>query len=248
MPNDILGKIISIADKLDSVVGSYGIGVTPKGSKDPFALRRMMISILSILLTDGKNRINLDSLIDFAIKIVADRCTVSISELANDVKEAFKQRLRTIMNEKGYRYDVIESEMDESLRDLQLFLMKCDALNTCDVGQLNSIHENILRTIKLSNSLDETGAVNTELLTLSAEIDMYNAALSAQESISNLISNNDYSAVLDILFSLGNDVAKFLTDVMVMDENQNIRENRMRIMKICAKSAAKIADFEKLRI
>jgi len=247
IPADILGKIISVADKTDSLVGSFGIGVTPSGGKDPFGLRRMMIGILSVLLGGGSFNPNLELIISKSAELLTDKFSEDKDECIKQVKKALRHRLRFIMNDKGYRFDAVEAAIADSLSDITAFIAKCGALSQYDRVSLEAITTNILRSIKLSASAVPEVSVNPALFENESESKMYAAAVESAAKIGALAKAYDYAAALTETETLGNAVDKFLEDVMVMHEDEKIRCNRIQIMRICADASRLIADFTKLQ-
>ena len=246
IPSDMLGKIISVADKMDSLVGSYGTGTIPKGNKDPFGLRRMMISILSInLANDGFNP-NLELLINKSAQLFGDKFTEDENRVIELIKEGLHQRLRVIMNEKNYRYDIIEATINNSLCDISDFVAKCDAISAYDREKLENIATNMLRAVKLSAATDESIAIDEKLFETEVEQAMYNKASELTTNITDLVGQGDYATALNKLDLLGNEISDFLENVMIMHDDERIRENRIQQMRICADAALKVADFSKL--
>jgi len=247
VPGDIFGKIISIADKMDSLVGSYGIGVTPKGGKDPFGLRRMMIGILSTVLAEDGFNPDLGSVISKSFGSFGDKLEKDEEWITLNLEEAFRQRLRIIMSDKGYRFDIIEATIYGSLADITAFIKKCDALAGYDIAKLEDITTNILRAAKLSSSIETTEYIDPRLFEGEAETKMYSQAMASFDKILPLVMADDYTSALDELKVVGDAIAAFLEDVMVMHENPKIRDNRKQIMFLCAETANMVADFEKLQ-
>jgi len=247
IPADMFGKIISLADKMDSLVGSFGIGVTPKGGKDPFGLRRMMISILSIVLAQDGFNPDLELVIARGADILADKFSEDKAGVIDGVKEALHQRLRILMGDKGFRFDAIEATLSNSLCDVSAFLAKCEALHVYDRGKLENIATNLLRSIKLSATLDMGQPIRSELFESDAEAQMYAVATDSLRKITGLVDDGKYTFALDELDVLGNAIAVFLEDVMVMHDDPVVSNNRKHIMYVCASAARLVADFEKFQ-
>ncbi len=246
LPEDAIGKIISIADKTDSLVGSYGIGITPKGGKDPFGLRRMMISILSVMMSDDALSFSIESLLKESSRLLADRMEVTPDEVIPLLVEAFHQRLRVMMDEKGFRFDTIEACLKFAMEDIHGFLRHCEAVNQYDREKLSAITTNMLRPLKLSAQAGDGGAVNPDLFATAEEEDFYQKINRLLPEISSNLAD-DIKKAIDLLEQLGEAIAQFLDKIMVMDENPAIRENRVQLMKMCADVIRSVADFEKLQ-
>lgn len=247
LPEDTIGKIISIVDKIDSLVGSFGIGIAPKGGKDPFGLRRMMISTLSVIMSDTTLNFNIEKLLTESTKLLSDRIDENPNDIINNIVDAFIQRLRVMMGEKGLRFDSIEASLPYAMEDIHGFIKRCETLDKYDREKLNVITVNMLRPIKLSAQAKGDVKVNIDLFTSEVEHDFYNNILKLLPKIKNNLSIGNIKETIDLLEYLGDSIADFLDKTMVMDENLEIRENRVQLMKMCADVIRQIVDFEKLQ-
>jgi hypothetical protein len=111
IPKDIIGQLISIADKIDSITGSFGIGVQPTGSQDPYGLRRQALGIICILKESDLN-INVEDLIKFSIDTLKDKITEKPEKIIEELKTFFCQRLLVLLIDGGYRYDIVDSALE----------------------------------------------------------------------------------------------------------------------------------------
>src|SRR5690606_24390275 len=107
-PATVAGRILAIADRIDNLVGAFGLGIQPTGSADPYALRRQALAICQITL-DGPLYLNLNELIAKAHTLYGSRLTVSLGEVIEGLDDFFRQRLRGLFQERGLRYDVIDA-------------------------------------------------------------------------------------------------------------------------------------------
>lgn len=247
LPEDVIGKIISIADKTDSLVGSYGIGITPKGGKDPFGLRRMMISILSVMMADSALDFSIVAVLKESCRLLAGRMEEDADNMIRQLVEAFHQRLRVIMDEKGFRFDVIEAGLPFAMEDIHGFMKRCETLNQYDREKLSAVTTNMLRPLKLSAQAQDGVAVNVDLLATDEERDFYDKISGLLPEVTGNLAIADFKTAIDLLEQLGDCVAAFLDKIMVMDENPAVRENRVQLMKMCADGIRLVADFEKLQ-
>ncbi|MCL2253774.1 MAG: glycine--tRNA ligase subunit beta [Lachnospiraceae bacterium] len=247
LPADTIGRIISIADKMDSLVGSFGIGISPKGGRDPFGLRRMMISILSILMSDRTLNVNIADLIAESVKILGNVISEKPEDIISNVIDGFNQRLRVIMGERGLRHDSVEASLPYALSDIQGFIKRCEVLDSYDRVKLSATVTNLLRPLKLSAQAKENTAIDPKLFGTEAERSFFGNISKILPEINEKTDNGDFGGALDKLACLGGYIAEFLDQTMVMDENLPVRENRIQLMKICADTIRRIADFEKLQ-
>jgi glycyl-tRNA synthetase beta chain len=248
-PKDIFGKIISIADKMDSLVGSYGIGTPPpKGNKDPFGLRRLMISILSVILTDyEKFNPSLEAIISKSAEIAATKFSENKDKVVKQVSEDMIQRLRVMMLDKDYSHDIVEAGLSFALNSIASTIECIKALSSFNREKLEGMTTNLLRAIKLSAGAKESQSVNEKLFESESEKILYDKVCKVTTIINSYVEKNNFSDALLELESLGNTIAAFINSVMVMHENKDIRENRMQLLRLCKDVILKVADFEKIR-
>jgi glycyl-tRNA synthetase beta chain len=229
LPADTIGAIISLADKVDSLVGSYGIGVMPKGNADPFGLRRMTIAIINILKT--RLGVNLYDLLDKAVEILNDKINPSdTDDLKSKLVDSFKERLRAISLDEGYKFDLIEATLPNAYC-IKGYFKKLSIISSINRENLASITENLLRPIKLSKNHDNTDT-NEE----------YDKNLI--DEIEKLHGEKD---VFEKLNTLSAQIEKYLKDNMVNDPNEEVKNSRLGLMKIYANTIGELYDFTKLQ-
>ncbi|MDR0984587.1 MAG: glycine--tRNA ligase subunit beta [Ruminococcus sp.] len=229
LPNDTIGAIISLADKVDSLVGSYGIGVMPKGNADPFGLRRMTIAIINILRT--KLGVNLYDLLDKAIEILGDKIDTSgAADLKSKLVDSFKDRLKAISLDEGHKFDLIEATLPNSYC-IKGYFKKLEIISDVSREKLAEITENLLRPIKLSKNHNSTDTK-----------EVYDKDL-----IGEIKKSQGKEDVFEKLTTLSFQIAVYLEKNMVNDPNEEIKNSRLSLMKIYADAIGGLYDFTKLQ-
>jgi len=245
LPADDLGIIISIADKLDSVVGSFALGTRLKGSHDPFGLRRQAIGVINIILKNSL-KIDLDALFEAAINLFDDKIIVNKGSLKTDLDLFFKQRLRVIFDESGFRYDLINSVIDYKLSDLLVLKGKLTALTlVAETEEFKSLSVALSRAYSLSQKV-ANDKVEMALFENSWEKDLYNSAEKVKGEVSKKLKEADYAGIIEALRELIVPINNFFDNVLVMSDKTETRNNRLALLKNIEQLSRQLCDFEKI--
>ena len=222
-------ETLALADRLDTLVGIFGISQAPTGSKDPFSLRRASIGILRILI-ENKLPLNLASLVREALANFGDKLTNA--NTFDDVMEFVGSRYRAMYTEQGVNVDTIQAvqainpqsplDFDERIRAVQAFRA---------LPQAQVLAENNKRVANILAKADNVGeSVQENLLTETAEKALYQAILSAKETVKPLQDKADYQGVLTALTALASPLSDFFDNVMVNADDENLKNNRLALL------------------
>ncbi|MBD8685775.1 MULTISPECIES: glycine--tRNA ligase subunit beta [unclassified Rhizobium] len=234
LPQDKVGLTVALADKLDTLVGFWAIDEKPTGSKDPFALRRAALGVVRMIL---ERNIRLPLL-----SIVKDR----------DLLSFFHDRLKVYLRDLGARYDLIEAVLTPETDDLLMVARRVEAL-TAFVTDQDGI--NLLAGTKRATQLlaaeEKKGtvvanSVSEELLKLDAEKALYAAIKTASADAAKAVETEDFRSAMQALSTLRAPVDKFFEDVLVNDEDNAIRANRLALLKAIREATGTVADFSKI--
>ena len=229
LPKTPIGIALALSDRLDTLVGIFGISQAPTGSKDPFSLRRASIGILRILI-ENKLPLNLASLVREAIANFGDKLTNA--NTFDDVMEFVGSRYRAMYTEQGVNVDTIQAvqainpqsplDFDERIRAVQAFRA---------LPQAQVLAENNKRVANILAKADNVGeSVDESLLTETAEKALYQAILSAKETVKPLQDKADYQGVLTALTALASPLTEFFDNVMVNADDENLKNNRLALL------------------
>ncbi|KIQ01752.1 glycyl-tRNA synthetase subunit beta [Agrobacterium tumefaciens] len=234
LPQDKVGLTVALADKLDTLVGFWAIDEKPTGSKDPFALRRAALGVVRMIL---ERNIRLPLL-----SIVKDP----------DLLSFFHDRLKVYLRDLGARYDLIEAVLIPETDDLLMVARRVEAL-TAFVTDQDGI--NLLAGTKRATQLlaaeEKKGtvvanSVSEELLKLDAEKALYAAIKTASADAAKAVETEDFRSAMQALSTLRAPVDKFFEDVLVNDEDNAIRANRLALLKAIREATGTVADFSKI--
>ena len=248
LPGSITGSIISIADKLDTIVGYFGIGKIPSGSQDPYALRRQALGIVRVL-AQSQYHLALDRTVEKSISLY-NRFSEP-DRLKSSVLEFLKGRISWFVSEQGFAYDVIDSILSVDSEDVPNTVKRVQAMSHFrDRPDFTGIYNAFNRVIRIlpkefSPSM-HAGAVDEQLLQDRSEKELHNSINQIHEEVEQLANHGEYSAVLNRLAELRTVIDTFFDDVLVMTEQDELRNNRLALLRRLAGMFSLVADFSRL--
>lgn len=244
-PESLVGAIVSIADKLDTIAGCFSIGIVPTGSQDPYALRRQAAGIVSIIL-DKKLPLGLTQLFELAIGIHEEVRPLKRSreEIAKDLLESFLLRIRNVLSDRLIRYDITDAVTAAGFDDVNGLVRRALAIrNTVAQADFKQVADAFNRVSNLaSKALSQE--VSPELFVDPTEHALYEAWQKASAGVKQA-DGNEVEA-LRILAELREPIHAFFDAVMVMAEDEAIRRNRLGLLASIASDIRQLADFSKL--
>ena len=244
VPETMEGSILSIIDKMDTISGFFAIGITPTGSADPFALRRQCLGILTILL---KNNIELDvaELAGIALDQYTD-LEFKKEEIISSIVEFFNERTKNMFKDMGIRYDVIDAVLAKEEKNILDLYTRAEAINKwIDRESLTDMLVAFNRVSTLAEKA-QSSEVNTDLFEDDSEKNLYDEFVVVDKEIAKLMSEKEYTKSLDKFATLKNSIDKFFESVMVMDDREDVRNNRLALLENIYKSMLQICDLSKI--
>lgn len=245
MPGSTQGAIVSMADKLDTIVGCFAIGIVPTGSQDPYGLRRMAAGIVSILI-ERNWTLSLEQLWDAALSAYAEQGVNkrTAEDVKKDLIDFFALRLKNVLQENGIRYDVIDAVLSANVSLVPAVLAKAKALMAAVAS--DEEYKLIVEQFNRVNNLAQKATaddVNESLFAEQVERDLYTAYQSVSKEIESL---DDQEKVLASLATLKEPIKSFFDQVMVMAEDPAVRANRLGLLLRLSRLIFGYADFAKL--
>lgn len=248
LPEGEISKVVSLAEKLDTLVAIFSIGQKPTGDKDPFALRRAAIGILRILKEDHLP-VTLLNLIQISIESFSNHQFKNVKKLKEGLKYFFIDRLKVIYKEEGVLSEVFEAVRDFENLDVSDFDARIKAViefkrhPACNrLVQSNKRVVNILTKNKINKSL----VVNNLLIKESEEIALSVSLIDVKLKLSIFIENKEYKNALIILSQLDQPISDFFNKVMVIVEDNNIRYNRLALLQQVSYLFNQVANLTRL--
>lgn len=230
LPQTDIGRIVGIADKLDNICATFSRGLAPTGSQDPYALRRQALGIINILI-DADYHISLYKVVAgilYLLQIVPEQT----AKLVPQIVEFMKQRLRNMLIDQGIRYDVVDAVLAEKRNDDFADLhARAIALNKFVASeQAPALIQAATRVANLCKKIEAETAINPQLFETEAETALHQAAIAASKEVLAATVKYDYALVLEQAALLVEPINKFFDDVMVMVDDEKVKNNRLALL------------------
>lgn len=247
LPTKNEGAIVGIADRIDTLVGCFGVGLIPSGSKDPYALRRAALGIVNIILNSSYN-ISLNDLVDISIKALVEDKVLKrdVEELKKDVLEFLKQRVINVLSDRGHSKNIISSVL--SIKNIN----PCEILEKVEIIEDFNKREDfakLLNSIKrISNILTDKNisSVDISLFENEDEKALYEKAVEIENEIQIDIIENNYKKYLEKIIVLSSYIDKFFENTKIIVEDEKIKNNRINILKYLMKIFNEMFDMSKI--
>ena len=246
LPSGPVGDIVSIADKMDTIVGCFGVGLVPTGTADPFGLRRQALGIIRITV-EKKYPFSLRELIEESEKQLKEKMERTVEEVRNGVLDFFRVRYQNFLLERKVPFDVTEAVLTVSFDELPDVQGRIDALQKArEWKDFESIVIAFKRAMNSLKGSPPKGRVAPSLFAEPAEQNLYRSFLEAKEKIDSLLKKRDYPTALLEMTRMKKPIDEFFDGVMVMVEDEAIRNNRLALLDEIGKLFLQIADFSRL--
>lgn len=231
LPATTIGRIVGIGDKLDNICATFSRGLAPTGSQDPYALRRQALGVINILL-DANYHISLAKIIAGTLYLL-DIKPEETGKLVPQIMEFFKQRLRNLLMEQGIRYDVIDAVFADKRNDDMVDLaVRCKALAAyVEAGNAEPLVQVSVRVSNLCKKIEKEVAISGALFKDESENKLHEVVAAVSKEIIPEIVLYDYAAVLKAGEKVIEPVNTFFDNVMVMDEDENVKNNRLAMLE-----------------
>lgn len=244
-PASVAGRIVSLADKIDTIVGTFSRGLIPTGSQDPFALRRQALGIVN-MLKEAQYHISLSQLVAKAMELLNIADAGQQAKLQNDVADFMKLRLKNVLADAGIRYDVVDAVF-VTVDDIYGVFLRAQAVNEAVKQDMEKTIQAFVRTGNIARKAEDVqAAVEADLLAEQVEKDLYKAYENAASKVEKKIVAQDYAGAIATLSQLAAPIDAFFDGVMVMDKDEKIKNNRLGLLKLVDNLICQVADFSKI--
>ena len=247
LPSEKPGIILSLADKLDTLVGCFAAGIQPTGSQDPYGLRRQALGVCHIVLENALVFCLHDILTTaYQSFLLSSRLELTQDEVLKELDVFFTQRLRNIFNDRGIPYNICEAVLSVGVDDLYGTWQKASALKELSSEQdFQDLLVVFHRAYNISQKYNLT-EVNETLFQHPVETDLYNVFMNIKEKVEQSIKERDFHRAIMLMTQLKKPVDSFFEGVMVMAEDEKIRENRLSLLKNIVNLVFSVADLTKI--
>ena len=225
LPTTVEGAIAGIADKMDTVIGCFSVGLKPTSSKDPYALRRATQGIIQVVL-NSKLSFDYKELIEKAYEIFSTDKKVLEKDVVKDVTEFFKQRIINVLSEK-YKKDLINYEINLESNVVELDKKLSELLKLSQTENFE-ILINLLKRVKniVKDEKNENLNIDSTLFELEEEKTLHNLANQLES-----IENTDFSNYIETLLNNASTINRFFDNVIINVDNEKLKENRIALLK-----------------
>ncbi len=246
LPETDEGAVVSIADKLDTICGFFGVGLVPTGTADPYALRRQALGIINIILKKGY-ALPLDGLIDDALAILAGRLKRPAAETKADCLEFFRSRFENQLLAQGHPYDVVDAVLATGSGNLVRAEARIRAMEEFkrhpDFAPLAGAFKRVVNIIR---NIRQEAQLHPDRFTCTEERELHQAFLDIRQIVRSQCDSGQYEGALIALAKLRRPVDSFFEAVLVMAEDEQVRCNRLTLLAEIASLFHDLADFSKI--
>lgn len=246
IPSTMEGALVSLADRIDTLAGCFAIGIQPTGSQDPYALRRQAQGAVAVLL-GFKMEITLEEYINAALDTLESTLELDAEQsnvVAKNLYDFLVQRIRFVLRERGTDHDIIEAVLAVPFKTTYDLVEKATVLEDYLKGPL--LDDVIIAYNRVANLAQkaEGDDIEKKLFEHASEKELFSRLKTAEGALRDI---NDYAEALEQLQHLKQPVDNFFDNVMVMVEDQKLRDNRLNLLAALKNTFNRVADFSKFQ-
>ena len=243
-PASVAGRLVSLADKMDNIVATFSRGLVPTGSQDPFALRRQALGIVHTII-EANYTISISEIADKSMDLLGITDSAKRDEIQKNVAEFFTLRLKNVLSDNNVRYDIIDAVLENADEIAGTYAKACVTAQEIASGVLNDAIQAFVRVGNISKKAEIT-TIDESLFALDEEKALYSAYVEVAKTLETALANKDYKVAIDKIQTLATPINTFFDKVMVMDKDENIKNNRLALLKNIDTLIKSIADFGKI--
>jgi len=240
IPRGRVGQVAGLADRIDTLVGIFGLGLIPTGSKDPFGLRRAAQGVVRIAL-EGDLALDLEAVAVEAAGLYGDRLKRPPEQILDDLRPFLHDRIRFLLEREGFAYDEIEAALAMGATDLPDLRARVGALHR--VRESADFLSVVLAAKRIANiTKDASGQdLDESLLAEPAEKDLWSAFQGLRSEVEEAAAARDYERCLRRIADLAPVLDKFFVEVLVMAEDPKVRQNRLALLRSIGRTVNRTA-------
>jgi len=245
LPVSAVGQVLSIADKLDNIVATFSRGLIPTGSQDPYALRRQALGIVNILIS-GRYHVSLNEIVLYTMELLGIADTIQQEKMLADIQEFFRLRIKNILLDEQVRYDLIDATMAVGTDDVYDTWLRAKAADAEITGE--AMQKAIQAFVRIGNLMKHATVevIDETLFVVDAERSLYQSYKDAQQTVDTMMVTKKYSGIIGIMVNMTQPIDAFFGEVMVMDEDLAVRNNRLALLKAITNLTSHVVDVTKI--
>ena len=243
-PKTPAGRIVSFADKVDTIVGTFSRGKIPTGSQDPFALRRQALGLVNMVV-EAEYSLSLSAVVDLAMDLYGMEDAEARAKMQQEVADFMRLRLKNVLADRDIRYDVVDAVLVD-VDDLYAVMLRAEAV--AKFLQEDGAEKQIQAFVRAGNLAKNAASaeVRENLFREDAEKSLYQAYVSTESAVESLVAGKDYHGAIDALTELSRPIDAFFDGVMVMDKEEAVKNNRLGLLKSVDALIGRVADFSRI--
>jgi glycyl-tRNA synthetase beta chain len=247
IPDSLVGAMVGMADRFDSICGCFGVALIPSGAADPYGLRRQALAIINILW-DKKFYLDLSSAVNYSLTLLKDKLTEPADKTHDEVMEFFRTRVHHLLTGENLSAEVVEAVLTTSFTDIVEAMQKAQALEAVRRSlDFPALAVAFKRVINISRGA-QTAEVQAALFEHQSERDLLAATKSMEEIVATALPSRNYPEVFKALATLKTPVDKFFDEVLVMTDDPQVRANRLALLVRISETFLRLADFSRISI
>jgi len=255
VPKKPFSLALSVTDKIDTLIGFFGINEKPTSSKDPFALRRLALGVIRTIIENRKD-LKINDLLSYSSGLYKDQGHyLTNKDLQKELNNFLKERFRYYMKEKQIRFDIIEASISSfSLNKLFTTFEKAKCLNKIihnqvglDITSSYKRASNILESEMKNNKVEITNTTDPGIFRTDFEKNLFKKISEIKKYYSNVNNDENYEKSLSILAESKKEVFEFFDNVKVNEENETLRKNRLELINMLCKTFQNFINFQLLK-
>lgn len=245
VPSTLQGSVLSLADKIDNIIGLLSSGVEVSGSRDPFGLRRDAQAICKIIL-EKKLNFSFPNLIDKSITLYEGNLEITSRKIKNYCLDFFRNRLQYLFEKKGNRYDIVKAALGPGVDNLYFAYLRLQALN--ELKESQHFVPMILLAKRVNNILKDQARyrINQDLLLEKQERELYSSFSIIKKNVLPLLKKGCFTSAQKMIFRIRIPLDKFFDKVLVMTEDKKLRRNRLALLQEVQKLLLQVADYSEI--
>jgi len=242
LPSGILGAVVSLADRIDTIAGCFSVGLIPTGAADPYALRRHSLAVIQILIHLNRP-LDLPAFVHEACDLLEEKRTRDRQEAEKDVLDFIRTRFVYFHTSREFPLDAVEAVVRARFDDVVDARRRVEALSAWKRREdFDAMMVGFKRVVNILRNTSP-GAMDPRLLVEPAEQNLFEVLKQVKEAVTPLIDRGEYAEALEVMVRLKAPIDKLFDDVMVMVEDEQVRNNRLGLLKMIADLFGRIADF-----
>ncbi|WYP27939.1 glycine--tRNA ligase subunit beta [Alkalihalobacillus sp. FSL W8-0930] len=248
LPESDIGLIVSMADKLDTIVSCFAIGLIPTGSQDPYALRRQALGLVQMAL-EKQIDLGFDQLLALAVETAEEKGLdiANKEETLNQLYEFFMLRMKHALSDRGIEYDVIDAVLTSEQESIPWVFKKAELLSSVHKEEsFKKVVEALSRVTNIAKKAEATVTIDPDLFEKEEENQLYDRYVELSELLKQAKGQGQVDAAYQALEQTAPVVHAYFEHIMVMSDQKEVKDNRLQLMKQLAQEIEDFAQFNKL--